>query len=225
MRSPDRNGWSWPRALSVGVIAAALLVAAWRFGLFAIHDRERLAAAIARARGVRFLAPGFVAVYAIAAAVGVPATPLTLAGGVLFGAVRGSLLNWIGELTAAALAFGALRFSGAAPTVAPITAPALFRLRLIPVVPFALLNAMAAFGEMSAASYLIATAVGIIPVTVIYTLSAAQLVAGVAGSGARALVTALASAAVLVAISFLPRVVRRWSMRLGSIRRSRAESV
>jgi uncharacterized membrane protein YdjX (TVP38/TMEM64 family) len=139
----------------------------------------------------------------------VPVTPLTLAGGVLFGATRGSLLNWIGELAAALLAFGALRFGGAARSTAPITATALFRLRLIPVVPFALINAMAAFGEMSPGAYLFATALGIIPVTVIYTASAARLIEGVAGSGTRALLTALASAAVLIALSFLPRLMHR----------------
>ena len=193
----------------VVTIVAAVLIVAWKYGLFAIHDRERLIAAIAEVRGIRFLAPAFVATYAIGAAVGVPATPLTLAGGVLFGSVQGALLNWIGELSAAILAFGALRFGGASRSVAPITAPGLFRLRLIPVVPFALLNAMAAFGEMSLASYVIATALGIIPVTVIYTISAAQLVDGVAGSGTRAFITALVSAAVLIALSFLPRIVMR----------------
>jgi uncharacterized membrane protein YdjX (TVP38/TMEM64 family) len=193
----------------VVTIVAAVLILAWRYGLFAIHDRERLLATIAEVRGVRFLAPAFVVTYAIGAAAGVPATPLTLAGGVLFGSVQGTVFNWVGELAAALLAFGALRFSGAPASVAPITAPSLFRLRLIPVVPFALLNAMAAFGEMSTTSYVIATALGIIPVTVIYTVSAAQLVDGVAGSGTRAFVTALLSALILITLSFLPKIVKR----------------
>ena len=197
------------RVVIVATIVAAVLVVAWRYGLFAIRDRERLTAAISEVRGLRFLAPAFVMTYAVGAAAGVPATPLTLAGGVLFGSVQGTLLNWIGELAAAMLAFAALRFGGAPASAAPITAPALFRLRLIPVVPFALLNAMAALGEMSLASYTVATALGIIPVTVIYTISAAQLVGGVEGSGTRAFVTALTSAAVLIALSFLPRILMR----------------
>ncbi|HEY4307641.1 MAG TPA: VTT domain-containing protein [Gemmatimonadaceae bacterium] len=209
MPSSARKRWSWPRVASIVVIVAAVLVAAWHFGLFAIHDREKLIAAIERVRGIRFLALGFVVTYAIVAAVGVPVTPLTLAGGVLFGAVQGSILNWIGELSAALLTFAAVRFSGASAWAAPITAPALFRLRLVPVVPFALINAMAAFGEMSVAQYLLATAIGIIPLTIIYTASAAQLVAGVAGSGTRALITALISGTMLIAISFLPTLLRR----------------
>ena len=218
MRSPDRKRWSPSpvRLFLVALIVAAVLAAAWRYGLFDIHDRRRLVEAITRARGVRFLALGFVATYATAAAVGVPVTPLTLAGGVLFGAVQGTALNWVAEVAAAMLAFGGLRFGGAAPRAAPITAPALFRLRLIPVVPFALLNAMAAFGEMSAASYFMATAVGIIPVTVIYTMSAAQLVDGAAGSGRRALLTALVTAAVLIALSFLPKALLRREMESGT---------
>ena len=204
------------RILIVAAMLAAVLLSAWRYGLFAMHDRARLAEAIEAVRGARFLALGFVVAYAIGAAAGVPATPLTLAGGVLFGGVRGTLLNWIGELAAAMLAFWALRFGGATSSVPAITAPALFRLRLIPVIPFALVNAMGAFSEMSARSYLSATAIGILPITIIYTISAAQLVAGVAGSGTKTFHTALASAAVLIVISFLPRLVRRRGMGSGS---------
>jgi hypothetical protein len=49
---------------------------------------------------------------------------------------------------------------------------------------------------------------GIVPITVIYTISASALIAGVEGSGARALTLALVSAAVLIALSFIPSLLR-----------------
>jgi uncharacterized membrane protein YdjX (TVP38/TMEM64 family) len=194
---------------AVIVVLLAVLTAAWRGGLFAMHDRAQLAAFISELRGWPLVVPGFITIYAIAAAAGVPVTPLTLAGGMLFGAARGIVFNWIAETIAASLAFGATRFAVSTRRAAPMSARTLFRLRLIPVVPFALLNAGAALSDMPWSRYLLATAAGVIPITVIYTISAAELVAGVAGSGTRALLDAFASAAVLIGLSFLlPRLHR-----------------
>ena len=179
---------------------------------------EQLAAAIERARGAPLIAVAFVATYAIATAAGVPATPFTLAGGALFGAGWGIALNWTARCSPpssrsprrAPRARSAS--TGTSGRIAQLAgdggARTLFRLRLIPVAPFALLNAGAALSGMSWRGYLVATAVGIIPITVIYTISASELVAGVAGSGARALMLALGSAAVLIALSFIPSLMR-----------------
>jgi uncharacterized membrane protein YdjX (TVP38/TMEM64 family) len=206
-------------AVILGIVAIVLMVA-WRSGLFALEDRAELAAAIERVRDVPFVPILFVLIYAVAGAAGVPATPFTLAGGALFGSSWGIALNWVGEMAAALLAFAATRATGvrigARATDATSRASQfsgaggarlLFRLRLIPVAPFALLNAGAALSGMSWRNYIVATALGITPITIIYTISASSLVAGVEGSGARALTTALVSAAVLVALSFIPSLV------------------
>ncbi|HEX3865218.1 MAG TPA: VTT domain-containing protein [Gemmatimonadaceae bacterium] len=208
-----------PRAAGVLAVLAVAVWGAHHAGLFGLHDRAALAAAIEQARAVPFLAVVFVAIYAFGAAVGVPATPLTLAGGALFGVAQGIVLNWLGELLAALLAFGITRATGlrAQPSASgspnafasPRARAMLFRLRLVPVAPFALLNAGAAIAGMGLRDYTIATAAGILPITIIYTVSASELLAGVEGSGARALGTGLAAAAILVALTFLPAMVRR----------------
>ena len=205
---PLRVDWrATGRVVVVLVSLLVVLVVAWHSGLFAIHDRARLVEFVAGLRDRPQLIPAFIAIYAITAAAGVPVTPLTLAGGVLFGATRGVAINWLAETVAAALAFGAIRFAGTAQRRLRMSGRTLFRLRLIPVVPFAFLNAGAALSDMSWPTYTLATAVGIIPVTVIYTVSAAGLIAGVEGSGSRALLEAIACAAALIAVSFLlPRL-------------------
>ena len=68
----------------------------------------------------------------------------------------------------------------------------------------------AALSAMPWSHYLLATAVGILPITIIYTFSAAEVVAGVAGSGGRALLGAFVCAAVLIILSFIgPRLRNR----------------
>lgn len=212
-----------PSAARVGIVVigvvAALLVAR-HLGLFELGDRVALVAAIERARSTPYVMPLFVTAYAVGAAVGVPATPFTLAGGALFGIPLGISLNWLGEMLAAALAFAITRATGLRRQNSAIAGDAttaelatshglatLFRLRLIPVAPFALLNAGAAISGMSWRNFLLATAAGIVPITVIYTISASKLVAGVEGSGRQALITAVVAAAVLIGISFLPKLL------------------
>ena len=200
-----------PLAIAIGI--------AWHAGLFRLHDRRALVAAIDRAETIPYFDALFVLIFAVAAAIGVPATPLTLAGGALFGIGRGIVLNWLGEMLAALLAYWIVRATGlrSAKAVAAsadrLTTPraraTLFRLRLIPVAPFALLNAGAAIAGMPFRDYALVTAAGILPVTVIYTVSASQLVAGVHGSSRRALLIALAGGAVLVGMTFLPALLRR----------------
>lgn len=209
------------RVVIVAGIAAAVLFGAWRVGLLSLGDHRDLAAAIDRARELPYLVPLFVATYAVAAAAGVPATPFTVAGGALFGVLWGIALNWTGEVLAAALAFGAARATGlrnrapassdddaARQLAAAHATRTLFRLRLVPVAPFALLNVAAALSGMRWRDFIGATALGIVPITVIYTVLASKLVEGAEGSGARALTIAAISGAVLIAVSFLPSAVR-----------------
>jgi uncharacterized membrane protein YdjX (TVP38/TMEM64 family) len=206
----------WRTLLLVALLVA--VAAAWRAGLFNLHDPGHLRSFIARIRSTPGLPIIFVVAYAVLSAIGVPASALTLAGGALFGAMRGIPLNWLGALAGAMLAFGIVRTLSPQAAVRLLSGDnavakllgggvpmVLFRLRLIPVVPFSLLNAGAALSAMSWRSYALATALGIVPVTVIYTLFSASLIAGVEGSGARALLTALASAAAMIALTFARR--------------------
>lgn len=211
------------RTAIVAAIVITALVIASRAGFLSLGDRQRLAAAIDRAHEARYLVPLFVATYALGAAAGVPVTPFTIAGGALFGTTWGIVLNWAAEMMAALLAFGAARATGLSKrriddagelddaTRRLNSAKAtrtLFRLRLLPVAPFALLNVGAALSGMRWRDFVSATALGIIPITVIYTVLASAIIAGVDGSGARALTAAAISAAVLIGVSLLPVALR-----------------
>lgn len=229
-RAPQHDGPSVSRrgtlvrvAVFAALIAAAVLVA-WRLGLFELRDPARLAAAVRHARDVRAIAPLFVVVYAIVATFGLPATPFTLAGGAIFGVVLGSVLNWCGAmlgatgsfLLAKALGRDALRrllgskiekLDGLVERGGFAT---IFRLRLLPVVPFNLLSFAAGLAGVPLRAYVLGTAIGIVPGTVVYTYFADSLIAGAEGASRAALVKVGIAATLLIAVSFAPAMVRRF---------------
>ena len=202
---------------------ASAALAAWRIGLFELTDRAALVAVVHRARSVRYLAPLFVAAYATAVTFGLPATAFTLAGGALFGFGPGLLLNWLGATIGAVLAYlfaGAL-CRDACRALLGRRAEALerlaethgfwgtLRLRLIPVVPFAVLNFGAALAGVRRRDYVLATAIGIAPASAVYTYFADSLIAGAEGAGRRALVNVSIAGALLLLLSFAPALAHR----------------
>ena len=107
---------------------------------------------------------------------------LTAAGGMLFGTVLGSALSVVGTVLAALLLFvvlrRVLRRQLAAPQ-GPKVERALQRLerdgfnyllmlRLLPVLPFALISLTAVMARMRTRPYTLATAIGVVPPTVVF---------------------------------------------------------
>ncbi len=125
----------------------------------------------------------YVTVYAVVVALSIPGgAVLTIAGGVLFGmvwgtflVVTGASLGAVGVFLAARTALGDVLRRRAGPAVQRLEAGFrenafnyLLTLRLIPVVPFWLVNLVPAFFGMRLGSYVLATVIGIIPGTVVY---------------------------------------------------------
>ncbi|MCU0648608.1 MAG: DUF547 domain-containing protein [Gemmatimonadaceae bacterium] len=210
-------------ALFVAVLAAAWFIAR-QTGLLRYAEPAQLREAIAAARGSSFALPAFIAIYAVVAGLGLPGTPLTLAGGALFGAVAGTAANWVGATLGATIAFllaralgkDALRsFLGARAAGLDKVAGSsglwsLLRLRLIPVVPFNALNFGSGFTGISLRDYVMATAIGILPGTAIYTSFADALLAGASGARESALVRVAIAGGALVALSFVPALAKRF---------------
>ena len=211
------------RVALFAVVTAAAALLAWKLGVFELRDRDKLIGAINAARRLRFLVPVFVVAYAAAVTFALPAAPLTLAGGVLFGFWRGFLLNWLGATLGALLAyvFASALCGDACRALLGRRTDAMerlaaehgflgtLRLRLVPVVPFSLLNYAAALAGVRRRDYLLATALGIIPGTAVYTYFADSLLQGAAGAGRHALLRVSLAGALLLALSFVPALVRR----------------
>lgn len=149
---------------------------------------------VVREAGV--LAPvAYVALYAVLTVLLFPGAIITAAGGALFGSVQGTLLTVVGATLGATGAFAVGRRLGreqveriAGKRVGRLDAwmeehgfLAVLYTRLIPVVPFNILNYAAGIAGLRLRDYVIATAIGIVPGTFAYAELGHSLTSCVAG--------------------------------------------
>jgi uncharacterized membrane protein YdjX (TVP38/TMEM64 family) len=182
--------------------------------------REALAATLASLRDAwwsPFLLGGL---YLVLAPLGLPMSPLVFAGGVVFGFTRGSLYNLGGLFVGAVASFLLARGLGreliahylgerlrrVERMVSRQGFWALVRLRLLPL-PFALVNYGVAFAGVKLPRFLVATAIGLVPTTLLYTWIAATLAHAAAGDRGEVARNALLAIAALAAASLLPNLV------------------
>ena len=165
----------------------------------------------------------FVLLYAIGASLALPATPFTLVGGVVFGVFKGSILNWLGANIGATGSFLLARWLGAdsvrsllgthADKLSWLTYDAslltIVRLRLIPVVPFDGLSVAAGLAGVPIRSFVLGTAIGIIPGTIIYTWFANSLLLGSDGASKSAFLQLAIAGTLLLILSFLPAIITK----------------
>ena len=189
--APRRPGAKrWLRLLPLAVIAIGIVVAfssgATRYlSLDALQARSHTLVAFAQAHPVQ-CAAAYMGLYAAVVAFSLPgALIMTLSGGFLFGQVWGSAAAVAGASAGAVIMFlvartavgdalrrkaeasgGLLRKLEAGIRENAFTA--LLTMRLIPALPFWLVNIAAGLVKMSLSTYAAATVLGIIPSTVIY---------------------------------------------------------
>ncbi len=177
----------WRRLWPLALIGAAIALA-FALGLDRHLSADALAANhAALARAVRenptLSAIAFLAVYAAAVAISLPGGVfLTLSGGLLFGALWGTVLSVIGATIGAVLLFLATRHA-LAPLLARKAGPVLDKvrpglerdglsyllvLRLVPLFPFWLVNLAPALVGMPLGPYALGTFLGIIPATAVF---------------------------------------------------------
>lgn len=160
------------------VLIAALAAAVFVVGAPSRTGVERFV------RSAGLAAPAvYVLVYAVLTLLMFPGAVITAAGGVLFGTWVGTGLTVVGATIGAMLAFIAAQWLGrdqveriAGDRLARLDEwlerrgfTAILYLRLIPVVPFNVLNYAAGVTAISRRDYLLGTFVGIIPATFAYT--------------------------------------------------------
>jgi uncharacterized membrane protein YdjX (TVP38/TMEM64 family) len=166
----------------------------------------------------------FVAAYTIAAALDFSGLVLTLVGGAVFGFWWGALLNLVGANLGASAAFWVARLLGREGVRALLGDRLsagldrlahqagfawLLRLRLIPIVPFNLLNFASGLTAIPWRTYAAATAIGVVPATLVYTFFADALLSGSREAGHRVFVRVLVAGALLVLLSFVPTIARK----------------
>lgn len=211
----------------LAVLAAALVAAvlvARSAGLSAYLGLDGVDRLRDWVEGFGALAPlVFIAVYAAATVAFIPGTPLSLLAGVVFGALLGMVWVVIGATVGATLAFLIGRYA-ARDVVASWAArnPRMGALdrgverhgwrmllvtRLVPLFPFNLQNYAYGLTGIRTPTYVLLTAVCIVPGAAVYTLAGGSIAAA-RDDLTRTFVLLGAAAVLLVAVSLLPRLLR-----------------
>jgi uncharacterized membrane protein YdjX (TVP38/TMEM64 family) len=204
------------------VIIVALTLVAYRMGWF---DLQRATAAIARLQSGRntfTVGVIFFVLFAVTTAVGFPALPFTVAGGAIFGHLIGSALSWaaalVGTMLGYALARGvgretARRWIARKQVGAALTQSTSFntllRLRLVPVIPLSVVNFAAGLARTRFDIYVAASAIGILPATVIFAYFADSLVRGLQGAKSHAYWDVGVASGLLLLVSLVPAILGR----------------
>ncbi len=163
----------------------------------------------------------FIALYVLGVVISFSGLILTAAGGIIFGTVKGTILNVIASNIGASLAFLIGRYlgrdiveklaKGKLKTIDDKIEQSGFltilRLRLIPVVPFNMLNYASGFSKIKYKDYVLGSLIGMFPGTFIYTFFSDAILID-PSKKAEAFTKLLIAAGLLIALSFLPNLLK-----------------
>jgi uncharacterized membrane protein YdjX (TVP38/TMEM64 family) len=210
------------RVAALPVVVVAAILVAWKLGYFELDRRQRLFDTVQRLRVLPGIEVIYVAAYALAVTICLPAAVATLLGGAIFGTWIGALLAWLGALAGTVVAHLLARYVARAPLKRLFgehrllrqlkqhdDVMALLRLRVLPVAPFAVLDYVAGVAGVSLPRLMLATMIGVIPSVVAYTYVGAELLRGIVAkreASHRALLVAGAVTALMLLISVAPRL-------------------
>jgi uncharacterized membrane protein YdjX (TVP38/TMEM64 family) len=210
----------------IGSLLALLVLASligYELGWFDYQHTLEHIQRLRTSHGVIGFTIGFVIVYGLGASVGMPGLPFTVAAGVLFGTLLGTVLSWAGSMLSAALGYWIARtvghdvvvrwlkrFKRADAAVADARDFAgMLRLRLIPVLPLGTVNFVGGLARAPFVPYLVATAIGIIPATTIYCYFADSLLDGVGNGRSEAMRSLVFASVLLILMSLAPKLFNR----------------
>jgi uncharacterized membrane protein YdjX (TVP38/TMEM64 family) len=206
-------------ALIVFIVSAFLL--ARRYGFHLAPERLR-----AWINGFGAWGPAvYMLIYAVAPSLMVPALPLTIAGGILFGPVWGSVYVVIGATIGASIAFLFARFMGRSWVEGFIGGGRLRELdervrkegwkivavtRLIPLFPFIFLNYAFGLTDIRFSHYVLATFLFMIPGAVAYVVFSSSLIDVFRGRVSPGLIIGIV---LVIIVSLLPVVYKKYGKR------------
>lgn len=205
------------------LVAIALAVVLLRESPVAEHvSREGILTLSERIEGYPAAPFLLVAAFGFSMIFGLPATPFILSGGAVFGIREGVFLSFLGANTGANLAFLVSRYvgrskletliqPGSGGTLSRLDAlirskgwRGLFLLRVFPVIPFNVVNYGSGLSALRWREFAIVTAVGFVPVIVVYTLLADALLDGAQGALREAALQLLVAGTLMALLAFLP---------------------
>ena len=229
-RQLPSSGAALIRIGSLFALLVAATLIAYKLGWFDYRHTLEHVARLQKSHSIGEFTVGFIIVYGLGTCVGMPGLPFTVAAGALFGTLLGTALAWAGSLVSAAIGYWIARTVGhdvvvrwlkrykradAAAADARDFA-GMLRLRLIPVLPLGTVNFVAGLARVPFAAYMLATAIGIVPVTAIYCYFADSLIEGVGSGRSAAMRSLLIASVLLILLSLTPKLFNRNKRSTGS---------
>src|SRR5690349_7151033 len=209
------------RIASLAAVIVVLSLVAYKLGWFDLRHATATIERLQSGHNLVLVAVIFFVVCAVTTAVGFPALPFTVAGGAIFGHLLGATLSWAAALIGTMLGYALARFVGRETARRWLAKRAvgealtqstsfmtLLRLRLIPVVPLSVVNFAAGLARTRFSIYVAASAIGILPATVVFAYFADSLVRGLQGARTHAYWDVSIACAGLMLLSLLPRKAR-----------------
>ncbi len=229
-----------PRFLLTAGVSLILLVAAWISGTIGRLGAALKSLLVQLLEYIQGLDPvlaavTFVGLYIAATVLFVPGLLITMAGGLLFGVVKGTALVSIASVCGASLAFligrylardwvagktrNSPRFRAIDGAIGKEGAKVVFLLRLSPIFPYNLLNYALGLTRVSFGRYVLASWIGMFPGTLLYVYlgslagSIATLATGSGGGGGKStsqwILFGVGLLATVVVTVYVTRIARR----------------
>lgn len=208
--------------LLVGVLIVAAVATVYLTPLRDFFTRANIRNVVGYLRDAWYGPPLFILVYALGCVAAVPASVFVIAAGFIWGWLLGGTYALIGALLGATASFFVARFVGeglihrfgrvgraVAKQVDHAGFKSLLVLRLIPGIPFAVLNYGAGVAGVRLLDFAFATVLALVPTTYVFAYCADALLNGTMSEGA-ALTRLLTAAALMLAMVALPAVLKRF---------------
>lgn len=213
------------RLAALPALVAVALFAAWKLGYFDLDHRRQLAQAVERIREFPGVYLMFIAMFAVAIALCLPANVGSWLAGAVFGVWVGAAVALAGGLSATLLGYWLARTIAKRPMRRLFgehrllralrdrdDIATLFQLRVLPVAPFAVLTYVAGLSGVSQRKLLLATIIGGIPACLAHAFVGTQLLQGLtstSGESKRALLLALSVTVMMLLVSVIVGIRRK----------------
>lgn len=206
----------------VAIVGAGFAVLRWT-PLADYLTVEKVSALLGHLRGAWWAPVALIASYVVLCPLGVPATPMMIAGGMVFGVVWGSIYNVVGVFLGGAstyflgrglgrdfvLHFLGNRLKKVERAIARRGFWGMVGLRFVPL-PFPLVNYCAALAGVPPGLFLTTTAIGLIPGVTVFTYFAALLTKAASGDRSGIVIQFAIASVLLLLLTFIPQI---WTMR------------
>jgi uncharacterized membrane protein YdjX (TVP38/TMEM64 family) len=216
---------AWDGSARVGALIAVMAGAAalgYKLGWFDYHHTVEHFRRLRQAHDATLLTFGFIVVFATVTALGGPATLFTVVAGATYGTFIGATLSWLACMLSAVIGYAIARKVGNGAIARWATRSkrarvaanearnfnGILRLRLLPLFPLSVVNLVAGLARAPWRSYLAASAIGLVPATVIECYFADSLLERVGRGRSSAMASLVVASLLLIGLSLLPQWAR-----------------